>query len=508
MGSLQVCQKTDIAYGLLINKPNNKKLNNTSATNANLHDVDPDLPSLRDLTLSWLRFGYQGKVIESESLQSILDQAIKEGYAFCLVQSAGNIISEDWMLPHWHVADFHQCVESHFRDNDFLVCANFSSGIDVPDQDSFDKEALNKGALDKNIKIDRSCFLVNLSRFQELGRPDLSAALDFSMLHNVNIQPLPKMIDDKQLQLHAHPKEYIDSGSASSTESHITTEINREADLKNLSKTKQQKFLNGIETQLTRGRQGVFLWNIESYADLPNDNNGSETDECLPIENLYCVAAGFKPNKLLQCHGFSSETQVTFFDYSQQALDIRKTLINDWDGKDYPSFCKEIMQRFPESETFYQLWNGIQPKDINWLDVEQLWQKELLNWGGEEAFQEAWLAQKSLSYRFIQGDFIHNNQPLLHEIIDSSSSLIWWSNAFFTISSNWLMSIEDRRLAFSQWIEQLATKAPLCRLYGADYNNTPINEIAAANYANELTQRLEQQFDELSPVLSAKPIRF
>lgn len=528
MGSLNMHQQTAVAYGLWLNGLQGAQ--ETVGKGA----LPSDLPSLRDLTLSWLRFGYQGKVIESESINSILDQALEEGYQACFIQVPGNIISEDWMLPHWQQADFHRCVETHLQKDDFLICANFT-------------EAGNYFALDT------SCFLVNLCRYKEMGCPQFGDALETLSNTNKNrlklIKPQKKTsIVSGQNSTHIEASQVEESKSLISTKpSHsgwgfieaslqsglsipqlpekiankrlllepspqkISAEVSDSAKTASLSEPIKKHFLDGIDTQINRGRMGVFLWNIESYDDLPNKNIGtiSNADTTDKISNLYCVAAGFKPNMLLQTHGFDRDTCVTFFDYSQQALNIRKTLLDEWDGVDYPDFCRSLIQRYPECETFYQLWNGIGASEINWDDAYQLWEDELKKWGGAEKFQSAWNAQRALKFNFVHGDFINNPEPLLSQVSNSNGSVIWWSNAFFTISSNWLMTIKQRQKCFQNWINNLATQAPKCSIYGADYNNTPINSISAEDYAAQLNTRfLQNTKDELTPVLSARPLRF
>src|SRR5690606_3626020 len=103
------------------------------------------------------------------------------------------------------------------------------------------------------------------------------------------------------------------------------------------------------EAQLQHCRSGVFLWNIESYGDIRESEPGSPEHK---IRNLYCVAAGFKPNMLLQRHGFEEKACITFFDYSNQALNVRRKLMEAWDGLDYPDFCKEIIHNSNDEDIF------------------------------------------------------------------------------------------------------------------------------------------------------------
>jgi len=466
-------------------------------------------PSLRDISLSWLRFGYQGSVIESNCLETILDQAIEQGFSYCFVQMPGNVISEDWMLSHWQTDDFHHCLEQLTKRNDYLVCADLIQ-------------------TEHYFALDPHCMMINLQHYQALACPKFgfTSTKEHNLIQplamNTGCESLSYQLEASQMFRSVKPElqgwNFIDASlrkglTVPPLPNHLSQKrvlLNTDLVANDISQSKlesttqtQERFLEGIEKQINHGRKGVFLWNIESYDDI-----GQQYQE--PITDLYCVAAGFKPNMLLNKHGFNAETCITFFDYSQQALSIRKVLINEWDGHDYPAFCKDIISRYGSEQTFYQLWNGLTVDQIDWADVETLWQTELRLWGGKNAFQQQWQAQRSLQYRFIHCDIVNQPQILLDAISDSDQSVIWWSNAFFTITSNWLMSIKHRRQHFSAWIDALAERAPNCQLYGADHNNTPVNHIQAQAYAEKLKLRYNTiQLDELvTHKHSAQPLRF
>lgn len=460
---------------------------------------------LRDLTVTWSRYGYQGAIIEHRSLSAILDQALDGGHAACLIQTPGHIISEDWLLPHWGRAGFHECLGHWLENEDAFVSADVLKGGDY-------------------FGLNPACMLVNLARYRELGRPafgevrsrpqtltfparaDISVALEsgganrecvpdregWGFVHaalngGYALKPLSRAFDGKHLSLvnvrRSDAVPYLGSS---------LDDFGAHAADKALG-PEQKRFLNGVATQIQRARSGVFLWNIESYADVP------EQPAFGPLSRLYCVAAGFKPNMLLYRHGYKADTQIRFFDYSERALNIREMLVREWDGRDYPAFCRRVLERFPATDTFYQLWDGLRPAQIDWDDVQRLWRDELLRWGGEDAFQAQWQAQSELDYRFIRCDLVADPDPLLQAMDEQDASLIWWSNAFFTTSTNWLHGIARRREDFARWIERLAERCPGCLLYGADHNNTPVNAIGAAEYRARLASRLHADArDELS----------
>src|SRR5215469_14732308 len=71
-------------------------------------------------------------------------------------------------------------------------------------------------------------------------------------------------------------------------------------------------FLADIASLCAKAERGVFVLNYESYDDIPGPPAGFSP----PVSTLYCVAAGLKPNRILETHGFDDASRVVFFDYS------------------------------------------------------------------------------------------------------------------------------------------------------------------------------------------------
>jgi hypothetical protein len=257
----------------------------------------------------------------------------------------------------------------------------------------------------------------------------------------------------------------------------------------------QRQFLDSIDDQVKDSRKGVFLFNLESYQDaIEHPDNFNP-----PITSLYSVAAGFKPNMMLHALGFDHSTRMVFFDYSATALEMRKVINTEWDGEDFPRFVRYLMKQFPPGEVFYQLWAGLSADEIAWDDLEQLWHNEIEKWGGESVFKQHWTAFRDIRHEYVNCNLLTDRDGLLAAIDNRPNAAIWWSNAFFTIYSNWLYTADQRKAIYDSWLQQLAARNPDIYVYGSDYNNINVNHIRVGEY-------LEQYLTEGDNCL--KPGRF
>ena len=139
-------------------------------------------------------------------------------------------------------------------------------------------------------------------------------------------------------------------------------------------------------------------------------------------------------------------------------------------------------------DTYFWLWADLSPDQIAISDLDHLWKAETDRWGGPEAFQKNWALCRSLPHEFVLCDLVEDPGPVLERLRNEPAAVIWWSNAFFTIYSNWIFSIAERRQRYARFIEGLAERAPGLYLYGADHMNSSVNSIRADEYARLLTR--------------------
>jgi hypothetical protein len=409
---------------------------------------DPALArKLRDLTISWSRYDYRGRILEATTTEGVLDQAAEHGYRWCLVQRAGNIIVERWHADGG--ARFDERVAEWIAERDFSALG------------------------------DDHWLLVDVRRREESNRAEIHRAL----------------IDDEHcLSLDgADPRRlrrYLGDG--------IRTFSHRESGLD----PRAGEFLQGVQRQVLNADRGVFLWNLEPYDDVRTPPNGFEP----PVTTLYGVASGFKPNMILESLGFDARTRVVFFDCSARALEVKRLLLEEWDGRDLPAFLPRLFAALPSHSAHYHLWDGHTPETLDARAAEHAWERELEAWGGERGFAEHWSRYRQLRHEFVRCDVLGDADPLLALVEPEQSAVIWWSNAFFTVWGNWLFDATERKRRYERWIDELASKNPDLFLYGSDFSNSSVNDVRAAEYRDVLH---EAACDELVPlVVNACEIRF
>jgi len=357
----------------------------------------------RSMTVSWLRWGYFGAVIEADDIGVILQRAAESGQDFCLIQAAGHMISEQSGIYGGRSQSFFEVLNDWTARNDF--------------------KALGSG--------DR-CLLVNLRSEWQPGLPTVDFPEELAAF-------------------------FIDLGPDLSL---------------------RPEFLPDLQRQSELGERGVFVLNFESYRDIEEPPPGFEA----PVSVLYSVGAGLKPNRILQTHGFDARTRVVYFDYSAQALEFRRLLRAEWDGRRYPDFLRSVFQKMPAPGAHYFLWPGAVPDRLDWQEMDRLWAAEVARWGGEHELAGHWLRYRELDHEFLQCNILTGHDKLLEQISDQGGAVIWWSNAFCTMFSAFHYTLDEKRQFYDAWIDKLAARAPGILLNGSDHSNSPVNCINAADY--------------------------
>jgi hypothetical protein len=452
---------------------------------------------LRDLSLSWARFGYQGPVIERPGVGLILDEALELGFEYCLLLASGTLFDENWYPAHWGRRDAHGSLKELVNDGDFLAAgrtAQEPSGSHV---------------------IDGRCLLVNLRRYLLSGRPKLAGARVAPIAQSGSLLEPDGGPALWSLRDAAGGRSAIFRAFDPTTAAAIVDLVSLQGDAAPAApflargiqrfpqgqgattpakSTAQGRLLAKVRSQVEGAKRNVFPWNLEAYDDVdvpPAELTGA-------LSAVYCVAAGFKPYRILKTHGFEATTRVVLFDYSSRALEFRQRLIDEWDGADYPGFVRKTFREMPP-DTYFQLWAGLTPDSVAAADLDQVWKAETDRWGNEKTFQKHWNLCRSLPHEFILCDLLEHPEVLLEHIRPVPNAVVWWSNAFFTIYSNWFFTIADRRERYLRFVSGLAVSAPALFLYGADHLNSSVNSIRADEYAARLAAAWNDAGHELMP---------
>ncbi len=453
----------------------------------------------RELTITWSRYDYHGTIIERPTIDAIIAQAGGQGFRYCFILSYGQILRERWVLDQCGHGNFIAALEDWLAEHEVLVAGRI----------------LRAG--DGWYGLDHRCLLVDTQlhaqcRRPPFGRPeehlrDLPGAseatrngqiarlsptgraircapglrgwgfIQASLDHGIAVLALPEWIEKRVVDL--EPKST--SAALALTEllgDGIDSYGGRGREQIEGLTDDQAEFLAAVSLQTANARRGVFLLNIEAYTDVETP----PPDFPRPVSSLYAVASGFKPNRILQTHGMGEDTRVVFFDYSRNALAVRKTIVEQWDGEDFPHFIRYLFKTFPPLDTFYQLWTAATPDAIGWATVERLWEREITRLGGERAFREHWRRYRELRHEYIHCDVLAAPERLLARIWKEPSAVIWFSNAPFTVYSNWRYSLDERKAMYDRWMERLAALNPEMLLYGSDYNNSNVNCVSAGEY--------------------------
>ena len=455
-----------------------------------LHDGGRDLQSwLRSLTISWLRFKYSGRIIEDSSVDEIMKQASQAGYRYCLILGYGTIVSHAWKL------NLAGPIEKWANGRDFLAAG----------------AVIQQNGAGSGIQPDG--LLVNLAWYAKLSRPQYDeparlpvettvpsephngllerrlpgrGLLDASLAAGFPVGPLPAEIGECLLNI----------APRNATEANRLTELSGPAIATNELTDDELsegalKFLRVIQKQVRNSRRGIFVWNFEQYDNVNRPPTGFKP----PIATLYGVAAGLKTNWILKTHGFDDNTRLVYFDYSPQALEFKRVLHAEWDGRNYPDFVRNLFQKIRPGDAFYQLWGGVTPETIDWKTAEDAWANEVTRWGGESAIEQHWQRIRTLPVEYVECNLLQDREPLLDRLDDRPNSAIWWSNVFFTFYSNWHYATVERRKIFEDFVRDLAKRSPRIFMYGNDCNNISVDGMTAGEYWHSYSQAAESELE-------------
>lgn len=464
---------------------------------------------LRDITLAWSRYQYRGLVLEGESVDEVLSRAAHTGSRYCFILSAGCVVVETWSESDPGGRSLLDALEEWVEGHDFLVAGRIVTredkwfGLDSPyslfDLKHWDevastelspgpRESLNRPIVHRpNGRIVR----LDPSRHTDSAEPSLWGWpwIAHSLAAGLPVWDISHEIGTKILDV--RPTTKAQAEALLSLLGEGIGSISADGPIPCLSGD-QVRFLSTVAYHHAGSQRCIFPWNIESYDDV----TGTMSTDDGPLRSVYSVAAGFKPNWILQTGGFSPTTRVVYFDYSRRGLEAKRTLVEEWNGRDFPRMLRRLFEMFPSRDTAYCLWDRLTPESISNGQLENGWRRELDRWGGEDVFASHWDRYRNLPHTYVACDIVRKPAPLFEHIVAEPGAVAWWSNAFFTVFANWHMTAEERRERYERFIEGLAVAAPDMAIFGSDYNNSNVNGLSAGEY---WAQYRSGSFNPLTP---------
>ena len=453
------------------------------------------LRRLEDLTISMCQFDHFGPVIVSDSVDELLHSAVEQQSEICVFLATGRI-----MVRH---QDHSRCIDSNLikslrewaLGHEFLVMGDLTFGPN-------DKVGLLPG-----------CFAVDLVKYLALDRPSFSdgagrtagkvrlASISDDAAEIMSIEPSG---GEEILLDPAHGGSFIQASLSAGLRVCGLNETMRRTVCDLWPKTDPEarlletllgpgiasfdldrganplldrcgQLLRQVQIQVTSAQKGVFLFNYENYDDI------AELADRVPmrVNRLYSVAAGFKPNRILEVFGFSEDTKIVFFDYSKNALKWKKGFVTEWDGTDLVDFVLKYASETPDA--YYHI--GTNPELLR-----EKWDREIDRWGGARIFASHWRRYAGLRHDFVLCDVIRAPGPLLDCLEDSPGSVIWWSDTFYSASVSWLWLFDQSEVetAWRHWLGGLSGRCPDLLSIGVDLDNRNISGVTVENLKSGL----------------------
>ncbi len=216
----------------------------------------------------------------------------------------------------------------------------------------------------------------------------------------------------------------------------------------------QRRYLQA--TSFKSAQRTVFVYNTD-----PMHNKVNMTyDKSTRLDNVYAVAAGFRPLQLLNACQYHSGTRVVYFDYSQSALNFKKWLWKNWDGRDYNAAIG--FYKTQVDPQFSPIWFVGKNYDSQW--------KEVLDYfGGEDAWLELWQAYRKLEHEFIHCSLFDDYTSLTNDMKQHlGNNLVWFSNSFHTEAALRHYSGNKLKEMYNQCLANFAKNNTSIQICGTD----------------------------------------
>lgn len=469
---------------------------------------------MRAITYNFLRNNYsffKFPIYEENSVDKIL-QAVKsdpneDEIVMVVVQAYGNIFYDAWKpLEHGYSLFREYCNEQYHEmavDNKFLVMGHI----------------LDDRHKDRWFRLHEQCFIINYKLWKELGEPEFG---DFGVkpkevrqairsTENFHDSHTPKFLapgpSQETINRTGFGWNFINvslekglavpnfASDARETKTYVYPEIKEEqeefkkyfregcADFKideTRLGTQKAKFLQYQQFTVERSPHAMWILNTESVNDI------QFVPSKKPLRNLYSVAAGFKTFAFLRNWHYDTvheDVNINYFDISQNALDVRKWVHEEWDPKNFDMYLDFLKENYYDKDIgLISIYEDFDYESDNW-NVERQRAKDayeasiLRIFGTMDEWYEFFEKVRGNSVTYTQTNLIRDWSSLLGAVDTSSTNdyddVLWSSNYITTRYTTWILSYEERRAVYSRFMNDMSQINNQIRVHSADWDGSP-----------------------------------
>ena len=494
---------------------------------------------MRAITYNFLRNNYsffKHPIYEENSVDKIL-QAVKNDpeearVKLVVVQAYGNILYDTWKpLEHGYSLFREYCNHEYLSmasDNKFLVMGHI----------------LDENHKDRWFRLHEQCFVINYKMWKELGEPEFG---DFG----VKPQEVRQAIRSTENFHDSHTPKFLAPGpsqetikrtgfgwnfiklslenglavpnfdeQARSTKTYMYPEIKEEqqefkkyfregcADF-DRDKCEVQlgdskvKFLEYQRFTVQRSPHAMWILNTESVNDV------QMVPSKKPLRNLYSVSAGFKTFAFLRNwhHDTVPENvNINYFDISQNSLDVRKWVHEEWDPKNFDMYLDFLKENYYDRDIgLISIYEDFDYMSENWASERQrakeAYEASILRiFDSMEEWYDFFERVRHNNITYTQANLIRDWSSLvdiIEEPDEAFDDVMWSSNYITTRYTTWILSYEEREAVYKKFVNDVRNKNKQMRLHSADWDGSPTRgmQFVELNHAyNNLPKEVFEQW--------------
>lgn len=363
----------------------------------------------------------------SDNIDALLEDALQQGKQYCLIQESGNMIFDH---------TFYQTLIPYLNSDNWFAIAHIIA-----------KESTG---------IHPQTVFVNVNNWNKIGKPKYQEHAPVDAVNLIVPKRSLSNIHDDYTPLWILPsKDTVTVTDYQPGWGWINAALEAGLIVRNFTPDmrKYKVFLYPDKDHLWYDMQSMILHSlaVERTKVFFDNTEGIRGFEARPgIDNFYLVASGFKPNIIVESCGFNTDTTICYIDYSGNALEFKRWLHKNWDGRNYVETVRHYVTQIP---ALYE--------SVKFADVENHWNQVIEFFGSEDQFAEHWKKFNSCKINYLLVDIVGFQRNYLLNVIDpQQSNAIWWSHAFNTFNSLMLKGRAGAKICYEHWMQDLYKRDP------------------------------------------------